>query len=81
MYLHISYTHIVCVYIYTHTYIYTNKDRLYICIYNVCNEGLLYWRRAWQPTPAFVPGEAHGQRSLVGYNPCGHKGLDMTETT
>ena len=25
------------------------------------------WRRAWQPTPIFLPGEAHGQRSLVGY--------------
>ena len=27
------------------------------------------WRRAWQPTPAFLPGEFHGQRSLVGYSP------------
>ena len=27
------------------------------------------WRRAWQPTPAFLPGESHGQRSLVGYSP------------
>ena len=26
------------------------------------------WRRAWQPTPVFLPGESHGQRSLVGYN-------------
>ena len=25
------------------------------------------WRRAWQPTPVFLPGEAHGQRSLVGH--------------
>ena len=25
------------------------------------------WRRAWQPTPAFLPGESHGQRSLAGY--------------
>ena len=31
------------------------------------------WRRAWQPTPAFLPGESHGQRSLVGYSPQGHK--------
>ena len=29
-------------------------------------------RRAWQPTPVFLPGEAHGQRSLVGYSPQGH---------
>ena len=27
------------------------------------------WGRAWQPTPAFLPGESHGQRSLVGYSP------------
>ena len=27
------------------------------------------WRRAWQPTPVFLPGEFHGQRSLVGYGP------------
>jgi len=27
------------------------------------------WRRAWQPTPIFLPGEPQGQRSLVGYSP------------
>jgi len=27
------------------------------------------WRRAWQPTPVFLPGESHGQRSLMGYHP------------
>ena len=31
------------------------------------------WRRAWQPTPVFLPGESHGQRSLVGYSPRDHK--------
>ena len=31
------------------------------------------------PTPRFLPGESHGQRSLVGYSPCGHKESDMTE--
>ena len=31
------------------------------------------WRRAWQPTAVFLPGESHGQRSLVGYSPWGHK--------
>ena len=30
-------------------------------------------RRAWQLTPIFVPGESHGQRSLVGYSPQGQK--------
>ena len=28
-------------------------------------------RRQWQPTPVFLPGESHGQRSLAGYSPCG----------
>ena len=37
------------------------------------------WRRKWQPTPVFLPGQSHGQRSLVGYNPWGHKELDRTE--
>ena len=36
---------------------------------------------AWQPTPAFPPGESHGQRSLVGYRLWGHKESDMTEAT
>ena len=31
----------------------------------------LFWRRKWQPTPVFLPGESHGQRSLVGYSPWG----------
>ena len=31
------------------------------------------WRMKWQPTPVFLPGESHGQRSLVGYSPWGHK--------
>ena len=33
----------------------------------------IHWRRKWQPTPVFLPGESHGQRSLVGYYPWGHK--------
>ena len=37
------------------------------------------WRRAWQPTPIFLPGECHGQRSLVSYSPWGHKESDTTE--
>ena len=31
------------------------------------------WRRKWQPTPIFLPGKSHGQRSLVGYSPWGRK--------
>ena len=37
------------------------------------------WRRNWLPTPVFLPGEFHGQRSLAGYSPWGCKELDMTE--
>jgi len=37
-------------------------------------------RKAWQPTPVFLPGESHGQRSLVGYSPKGHKDKNTTET-
>ena len=37
------------------------------------------WRREWQPTPVFLPGEFHGQRKLAGYSPCGHKELDTAE--
>ena len=31
--------------------------------------GKIPWRRKWQPTPIFLPGESHGQRGLVGYSP------------
>ena len=40
--------------------------------------GKIPWRRKWQPTPVFMPGKMHGQRSLVGYNTWGSKELDMT---
>ena len=39
------------------------------------------WRRAWQPTPVFLPGESHGQRSLAGYRPQGHKESVIAEKT
>ena len=31
--------------------------------------GKIPWRRKWQPTPVFLPGKFHGQRSLAGYKP------------
>ena len=43
--------------------------------------GKLSDRRAWLPTPVFLPGESHGQRSLAGCSPWGCKELDMTEGT
>ena len=36
-------------------------------------------RKARQPTPVFLSGESHGQRSLAGYSPWGHKESDTTE--
>ena len=41
--------------------------------------GKIPWRREWLPTLVFLPEELHGQRSLTGYSPCGHKELDTTE--
>jgi len=41
--------------------------------------GKIPCRREWQPTPVFWPGEFHGQRSLAGYSPWGHKESDMTK--
>ena len=35
--------------------------------------GKIPWRRKWQPTPVFLPGESHGQRSLVGYGSWGDR--------
>ena len=35
--------------------------------------------KEWQPTPVFLPGELHGQRSLVGYSPWGRKELYTTK--
>ena len=41
--------------------------------------GKIPWRREWQPTPLFLLGESHGQRSLAGYSPWGCKESDTTE--
>ena len=39
------------------------------------------WRRKWQPTPVFLPGESRGQRSQVGCRLWGHTESDTTEVT
>ena len=39
----------------------------------------MLWRSEWQPTPVFLPGESHGQRSLESYSPWGLKEPDTTE--
>ena len=47
--------------------------------------GKIPWRRAWLPTPIFLPGESHEQRSMAGYSPegcrVGHNWSDWTHTT
>ena len=48
---------------------------------SVSESGRFPRRRTQQPTPAFLPGESHGQRSMGGYSPQGHKELCMTEVT
>ena len=40
--------------------------------------GKIPWRMAWQPTPVFLPGKSHGQRSLAGYSPWGCRESDIT---
>ena len=42
--------------------------------------GKIPWRREWHPTPVLLPGESHGQRSLVGYSPWGDKEYDNLVT-
>ena len=41
--------------------------------------GKIHWRRAWQPTPVFLPRESYGQRGLVSYSPWGCKESDTIE--
>ena len=48
---------------------------------SVPRSGRFPWRRAWKPTPIFLPGESHGQRSLAGYSPWGCEESDTTEMT
>ena len=43
--------------------------------------GKIPCRRKWQPTPVFLPRASHGQRSLAGYSPWGHKESDTTQAT
>ena len=43
--------------------------------------GKIPGRKKWEATPVFLPGESHGQRSLVGYSPRGHRESDMIKHT
>ena len=52
----------------------SNLDSLAV-LKNCIDYGLIYstWRNKWQPTPVFLPGESHGQKSLVNPRPWGAK--------
>ena len=52
-----------------------SKFRIYALVY------CIGWRRKWQPTPVFLPGESQGQESLVGCHLWGRTESDMTEVT
>ena len=43
--------------------------------------GKIHWRKAWQSTPVFLPGESHEQASMAGYKPLGCKESDTSEAT
>ena len=47
------------------------------CGFCPCIKKISWWRK-WQPTPVFLPGKSHGQKSLEGYSPWDRKELDMT---
>ena len=49
------------------------------CVFNYC--WCKEWRRKWQPTPVFLPGESQGWRSLEGCSPWGRTESDTTEAT
>ena len=51
-----------------------------VCAYLHLRVQLIPWRREWLPSPGFLPGEFHSQRSLVGNIPWGCKESDMTKT-
>ena len=61
-----------------------NREKVFSCLfpYSVyVTEYMWLWRRKWQPTPVFLPGESHGQRSLVGCSPWGRTESNTTEAT
>ena len=56
----------------------TNRSFVFFTI-PFCLSVVISWRKKWQSTPVFLPGEPHGQRSLVGYSPWGRKVSDPTK--
>ena len=72
----------------TRTYTGGTSGKEPACQYRRCERcgfnpwvGKIPWRRAWQPTPVFLPGESHAQRSLVGYSPWGQTQVSDSTTS
>ena len=63
--------------------IYDNEETFYYSehIFSFYQSPLCNWRRKWQPTPVFLPGESQGRGSLVGCRLRGRTELDTTEVT
>ena len=55
----------IYMYIFVNTYIHTHT---YTCVCVCIYIYIYFWGTAWQPTPVFLPGESHEQRSLAGYS-------------
>ena len=51
------------------------------CVSSLSLFTFMHWRRKWQPTPEFLPGESQGRGRLVSCRLCGRTQLDMTEVT
>ena len=87
-YIHIAYMHInSCIYVHLEAYqvalMVNNPPAIewdLTCRFDPWVRSIP-WRRAWQSTSESLPGESHGQRSLVGYSPQGLKESDKTEAT
>ena len=58
---------------------YSSLDYEMVKLFKNENPVVSVWRREWQPTPVFLPGEFYGQRSLAGFSPWGRKESDTTE--
>ena len=59
-------------------FIYEGLVRIWGLFGSILGSGITTGERKWQPTPVFLPGQSHGQRSLAGYSPRGRKESDMT---
>ena len=69
----------VCICVCAYKLCFSNKNGSLHLHYSFCFWKTVYLFYYWQPTPVFLPGEFHGQRSLAGYSPWHDKELETTE--